>query len=54
MCSSDLYIPSSTLRGVARDRAIREFMAEGMDYQAATKVIAPYFGSIDPSTPKED
>ena len=48
------YIPSSTLRGVARDRAIREFMAEGMDYQAATKAIAPYFGSIDSSTQKED
>jgi CRISPR-associated protein Cmr6 len=48
------YIPSSTLRGVARDRAIREFMAEGMEYQEATKQIAPYFGSIDPSTPKED
>jgi CRISPR-associated protein Cmr6 len=48
------YIPSSTLRGVARDRAIREFMAEGMDYPEATKQIAPYFGSIDPSTPKAD
>jgi CRISPR-associated protein Cmr6 len=48
------YIPSSTLRGVARDRAIRELMAEGMEYEAATKQIAPYFGSIDPSTPKED
>jgi CRISPR-associated protein Cmr6 len=48
------YIPSSTLRGVARDRAIREFMAEGMEYPEATKAITPYFGSIDPSTPKED
>jgi CRISPR-associated protein Cmr6 len=48
------YIPSSTLRGVARDRAIREFMAEGMKYEAATKQIAPYFGSIDSITPKED
>jgi CRISPR-associated protein Cmr6 len=48
------YIPSSTLRGVARDRAIREFMSEGMDYKEATKQIAPYFGSIDPSTPSED
>ncbi len=48
------YLPSSTLRGVARDRAIREFMTEGMDYQSATKAIAPYFGSIDASTPKAD
>ena len=48
------YIPSSTLRGVARDRAIREFMAEGMNYEQATKQIAPYFGSIDSSTPTED
>jgi CRISPR-associated protein Cmr6 len=48
------YIPSSTLRGVARDRAIREFMAEEIEYSEATKLIAPYFGSIDPSTPKED
>jgi CRISPR-associated protein Cmr6 len=48
------YIPSSTLRGVARDRAIREFMEDGMEYQEATAAIAPYFGSIDSSTPKED
>jgi CRISPR-associated protein Cmr6 len=48
------YIPSSTLRGVARDRAIREYMAEGMSYDRATEAIAPYFGSIDSSTPKAD
>jgi CRISPR-associated protein Cmr6 len=48
------YIPSSTLRGVARDRSIREFIASGMSYEQATKAIAPYFGSIDSSTPKAD
>jgi CRISPR-associated protein Cmr6 len=50
------YIPSSTLRGVARDRAIREFMAEDRDltYNQAVDKMAPYFGSIDPSTPRED
>jgi CRISPR-associated protein Cmr6 len=48
------YIPSSTLRGVARDRAIRGYMAEGMDYKEATRAIAPYFGSIDASTPPAD
>jgi CRISPR-associated protein Cmr6 len=57
------YIPSSTLRGVARDRAIREFMAEEMSseglsseeaYKKATEAIAPFFGSIDASTPTED
>jgi CRISPR-associated protein Cmr6 len=47
------YIPSSTLRGVARDRAIREFMENGMNYDQATAAITPYFGSIDASTPKE-
>jgi CRISPR-associated protein Cmr6 len=48
------YIPSSTLRGVARDRAIREFMESGMNYDQATAAIAPYFGSIDVNTPRED
>jgi CRISPR-associated protein Cmr6 len=42
------YIPASTLRGVARNQAIRHFMvAEDLDWQAAEKKIAPYFGSLD-------
>ncbi len=46
------YLPSSTLRGVARSQGIKEFMAEGMDYKEAVKAIAPYFGSIDTDNPK--
>lgn len=42
------YIPSSTLRGVARTQAIREFMdQDGLTWQEAEKQIAPYFGSLD-------
>lgn len=42
------YIPSSTLRGVARNQAIREIMAkDGVDWRQAEKQIAPYFGSLD-------
>jgi CRISPR-associated protein Cmr6 len=42
------YIPSSTLRGVARTQAIREFMAkENIDWKAAEAKIAPYFGSLE-------
>jgi len=47
------YIPSSTLRGVARNAAIREFMEEGLDWKAAEKKIAPYFGSIDTKNSKD-
>jgi CRISPR-associated protein Cmr6 len=47
------YIPSSTLRGVARNAAIREFMEEGLDWNAAEKKIAPYFGSIDTKNSKD-
>jgi len=47
------YIPSSTLRGVARNTAIREFMEEGLDWKAAEKKIAPYFGSIDTKNSKD-
>jgi CRISPR-associated protein Cmr6 len=45
------YIPSSTLRGVARTQAIREIRAkEGVDWKQAEKheTIAAYFGSIAP------
>jgi CRISPR-associated protein Cmr6 len=41
------YIPSSTLRGVARSEAIKEFRSHGMSYEDAVKAIAPFFGSID-------
>lgn len=42
------YIPSSTLRGVARAEAIRDFMAkEGLKSKDAEKRVAPYFGSLD-------
>lgn len=42
------YLPSSSLRGVARNYAIRELMQnEGLDWKEAEKKIVPYFGSID-------
>ncbi|BAZ46103.1 hypothetical protein NIES4102_31310 [Chondrocystis sp. NIES-4102] len=42
------YIPSSTLRGVARSQAIREIVAsKNVKWQEAEKQVAPYFGSID-------
>lgn len=41
------YIPSSTLRGVARNQAIREIMAtNNLEWKDAEKEIAPYFGDI--------
>jgi CRISPR-associated protein Cmr6 len=42
------YLPSSTLTGVARVAAIREFMQrDNLSWQNAEKKIAPYFGSIE-------
>jgi CRISPR-associated protein Cmr6 len=42
------YIPSSTLRGVARCQAIREIMAQqDVNWKEAEKRVAPYFGSLD-------
>lgn len=42
------YIPSSTLRGVARTQAIREVMAErNLRWEDAERAIAPYFGSLE-------
>jgi CRISPR-associated protein Cmr6 len=42
------YLPSATLRGVARTRAIREFMAQdNLNWKEAEKKIAPYFGALD-------
>ncbi len=42
------YIPSSTLRGVARNQAIREIMAnENLTWKEAEKKAAPWFGSLE-------
>ncbi|NCO75359.1 MAG: type III-B CRISPR module RAMP protein Cmr6 [Cyanobacteria bacterium] len=42
------YLPSSSLRGVARNYGIRELMHnESITWKEAENKIAPYFGSID-------
>ncbi len=42
------YIPSSTLRGVARDRGVRELMnEENLTWSEAQKTITSYFGSLE-------
>ncbi|NJM00637.1 MAG: type III-B CRISPR module RAMP protein Cmr6 [Synechococcaceae cyanobacterium SM2_3_2] len=41
------YIPSSTLRGVARTQAMREFMTQGLEWKEADLAVAPYFGHLD-------
>ncbi|MEH1873550.1 RAMP superfamily CRISPR-associated protein [Nostoc sp.] len=42
------YIPSSTLRGIARTQAIREIVTQHqIDWKQAEKQIAPWFGSLD-------
>ena len=42
------YIPSSTLRGVARNQAIRHFIAQdSLSWEQAEKKVAPYFGSLE-------
>ncbi|AFZ61244.1 type III-B CRISPR module RAMP protein Cmr6 [Anabaena cylindrica FACHB-243] len=46
------YIPSSTLRGVARTQAIREIMAQqNLEWKDAEKQIAPWFGYLDAKNP---
>ncbi|MEB3360324.1 MAG: RAMP superfamily CRISPR-associated protein [Synechococcales bacterium] len=49
------YIPSSTLRGVARTQAIRELMAqEKLSWQQAEEVVSrQYFGFLDSKESKE-
>ncbi|MFN3678329.1 RAMP superfamily CRISPR-associated protein [Thermosynechococcus sp.] len=49
------YIPSSTLRGVARAQAIREVMKEkGLSWSEADKQVGQhYFGYLDSSNPSE-
>jgi CRISPR-associated protein Cmr6 len=47
------YLPSSTLTGVARAAAIREFMErDNLSWQNAEKKIAAYFGSIEATDSK--
>lgn len=43
------YIPSATLRGIARTQAIREFMTkdDSCCWKDAEKKVAPWFGSLD-------
>jgi CRISPR-associated protein Cmr6 len=42
------YIPSSTLRGLARTQAIREIMTQQqISWKQAEKEVAPWFGSLD-------
>jgi CRISPR-associated protein Cmr6 len=41
------YIPSSTLRGVARDQALISFMQQGINRQAAETEVMKYFGGLD-------
>ncbi len=41
------YIPSSTLRGVARAQGIRALISEGQSRAQAEKEIAQYLGSLD-------
>ncbi|MBU7584150.1 MAG: type III-B CRISPR module RAMP protein Cmr6 [Nostoc sp. TH1S01] len=46
------YIPSSTLRGVARTQAIREIMVQKqISWKAAEKEVAPWFGSLETKNP---
>ncbi|MBW4420986.1 MAG: type III-B CRISPR module RAMP protein Cmr6 [Myxacorys californica WJT36-NPBG1] len=41
------YIPSSTLRGVARTQAIHHFMrSENLEWKQAEEKVTPYFGSL--------
>ncbi len=48
------YIPSSTLRGVARTQAIREIAKQqNIRWEEAEKQIAPWFGSLE-ATKKSD
>jgi CRISPR-associated protein Cmr6 len=47
------YIPSSTLRGIARSQAIQEIMTQdNITWEQAESRIALYFGDINASNPK--
>lgn len=46
------YIPSSTLRGLARNQAIREIIRqEKLSWKEAEKRVAPWFGSLEAKNP---
>lgn len=48
------YIPSSTLRGVARTQAILEIINQNnVSWQEAERLIAPYFGSLETNNKSE-
>ncbi len=48
------YIPSSTLRGVARTQAIREIITQqGISWKDAEKQVAPWFGSLETTNNNE-
>lgn len=48
------FIPSSTLRGVARNAAIQHFMAtEGLDWKQADRKVAIYFGHLEANKPED-
>lgn len=48
------YIPSSTLRGVARSQAILEIITnEKISWKEAEKKVAPYFGSLEAKNPSD-
>jgi CRISPR-associated protein Cmr6 len=47
------YIPSTTLRGIARTQAINEFMQqENLSWQQAEQRIAAFFGDLDAKQPQ--
>ncbi|MDH6058663.1 RAMP superfamily CRISPR-associated protein [Umezakia ovalisporum] len=47
------YIPSSTLRGVARTQAIREIVTQQqIQWKDAEKQVAPWFGSLEGENPE--
>ena len=47
------YLPSTTLRGIARTQAINEFMQqENLSWQQAEKRIAAFFGDLDAQQPQ--
>jgi CRISPR-associated protein Cmr6 len=41
------FIPSSTLRGVARNQAIEDFITQGQNRQQAETEVMKYFGGLD-------
>lgn len=47
------FIPSTSLRGIARAQAIQDFMTEKhISWEKAEKLIAPFFGDLDAKQPQ--